>query len=125
MAYFYSLPTRSSAVHMAWTRTVCGRLKSDYRYSKDIVYNNFPWPKANETNQLRIEETAAEILNIRKEYPERSLASLYDKNDMPKKLQEAHQANDKAVMAAYNFDESMTEAEIVAALMKMYQKLTR
>ena len=122
-ANLYHFGMLTSSVHMAWTRTVCGRLKSDYRYSKDIVYNNFVWPKANETNRLKIEETAAEILNVRKEYPERSLASLYDEYDMPKKRREAHQANDRAVMNAYGFNESMTEAEIVAALMKMYQKI--
>lgn len=114
----------TSNVHMAWTRTVCGRLKSDYRYSKDIVYNNFPWPEPTQTQRQRIEETARAILNARALYPTSSLADLYDPLTMPQELRAAHTANDRAVMAAYGFSTSMSEADCVAALMKLYQQLT-
>ena len=116
----------TSNVHMAWMRAVCGRLKSDYRYSKDVVYNNFPWPTPNEKQKARIEETAQEILDARAKYPDCSLADLYDELTMPPELRTAHQHNDKAVMQAYGFWGKLnTETECVAALMKMYQELTR
>ena len=97
---------------------------SDYRYSKDIVYNNFPWPTATDEPKARIEQTAQSILDARALYPDCSLADLYDENTMPPELRKAHKANDKAVMQAYGFKADMTESEIVAELMKMYQKLT-
>ena len=112
-----------SNVHMAWMRTICGRLKSDYRYSNTIVYNNFPWPKLNEQQKQRINETAQKILDARELYSDSSLADLYDPITMPAELRRAHTANDKAVMAAYGFDLKMTEADCVAALFKMYQAL--
>ena len=105
-------------------RTVCGRLKSDYRYSEDIVYNNFPWPTPTDEQKERIEQTAQAILDARAKYPDCSLADLYDELTMPPELRKAHQANDRAVMAAYGFSTKMTESECVAALMKLYQKLT-
>ncbi|MCK9315887.1 MAG: methylase [Verrucomicrobia bacterium] len=114
----------TSNIHMAWMRTVCGRLKSDYRYSKDIVYNNFPWPEVSDADRLKIETTAQGILDAREFYPDCSLADLYDETTMPQELRKAHQANDKAVMAAYGYGASMTEPEIVADLMKRYQELT-
>ena len=123
-AELYHFGILTSIVHMAWTRTVCGRLKSDYRYSKEIVYNNFPWCNPSYAQKKAIEETALDILLVRKSFKKRSLADLYDQYKMPDKLRKAHQANDRAVMDAYGFNESMTESEIVAALMKMYQKLT-
>ena len=123
-AEWYHFGILTSSVHMAWTRTVCGRLKSDYRYSKEIVYNNFPWCNPSYAQKKAIEETALDILIVRKAFKNRSLADLYDQYKMPDKLRKAHQANDRAVMNAYGFNESMTESEIVAALMKMYQKLT-
>lgn len=105
-------------------RTVCGRLKSDYRYSKDIVYNNFPWPNPTDEQKAKIEQTAQAILDARAKYPDCSLADLYDELTMPVELRKAHQANDKAVMQAYGFDyKTMTESECVAELMKMYQGL--
>ena len=85
-----------SNVHMAWMRTVCGRLKSDYRYSKDIVYNNFPWPEPTREQKAKIEQTAQGILDARALYPDASLADLYDELTMPPELRKAHQANDKA-----------------------------
>ena len=115
----------TSNVHMAWMRTVCGRLKSDYRYSKDIVYNNFPWPEPTEDQRAKIEQTAQAILDARALYPDCSLADLYDEVTMPPELRRAHQANDRAVMQAYGFDvKTTTEASCVAELMKLYQKLT-
>jgi hypothetical protein len=119
----YHLGILTSNVHMAWMRTVCGRLKSDYRYSKDIVYNNFPWPEVSDTDKVKIEATAQGILDAREIYPDSSLADLYDETTMPMELRKAHQANDKAVMAVYGYKVSMTEPEIVADLMKRYQEL--
>lgn len=113
-----------SNVHMAWMRTVTGRLKSDYRYSNDIVYNNFPWPHPTSVQKARIEKAAQGILDARKLYPDSSLADLYDPLLMPPELKKAHHENDKAVMEAYEFNwHTMTEPECVAELMKMYQKL--
>ncbi|WP_308573291.1 type IIL restriction-modification enzyme MmeI [uncultured Eubacterium sp.] len=115
----------TSNVHMAWMRTVGGRLKSDYRYSSGIVYNTFPWPNPTDEQKAKIEQTAQAILDARALYPDCSLADLYDELTMPVELRKAHQANDKAVMQAYGFDyKTMTESECVAELMKMYQKLT-
>lgn len=113
-----------SSVHMTWMRTVAGRLKSDYRYSAGIVYNNFPWPTPTDEQKTVIEQTAQGILDARNLYPDKSLADLYDPDKMPAELKAAHEANDKAVMDAYGFDYDMTEPEIVAELMKMYQELT-
>ena len=123
-ATLYHLGVLTSNVHMAWMRTVCGRLKSDYRYSKDIVYNNYPWCTPTDEQKARIEQTAQMILDARAQYPDCSLADLYDETTMPPELRKAHQANDLAVMAAYGFDKKITESECVAELMKMYQKLT-
>lgn len=122
-ASLYHLGILTSNVHMAWMRLVCGRLKSDYRYSKDIVYNTFPWPDINDDVKERITATAQGILDAREHYPDCSLADLYDEVAMPPELRKAHQANDKAVMAAYGYGASMTEPEIVADLMQRYQVL--
>ena len=123
-ATIYDFGILTSNVHMAWMRTVAGRLKSDYRYSKEIVYNNFPWPTPTKEQKEKIEKTAQVILNARALYPNSSLADLYDELTMPKELRKAHQENDKAVMEAYGFDwRKMSESDCVAELMKMYQKL--
>jgi len=114
----------TSNIHMAWTRVVCGRLKSDYSYSNTIVYNNFPWPTPTDAQKQKIEATAQGILDARALYPDASLADLYDPLTMPVELQKAHTANDRAVMEAYGFSTKMSEADCVAALMKMYQELT-
>ena len=125
-ATMYHFGVLTSNVHMAWMRAVCGRLKSDYRYSKDIVYNNFPWPTPTEDQKARIEETAQGILDARALYPDCSLADLYDPLTMPQELKKAHQLNDKAVMQAYGFDiKNTSEADCVAKLMKMYQELSK
>ena len=113
-----------SSVHMSWMRTVAGRLKSDYRYSGAIVYNTFPWPTPTDDQKTIIEQTAQGILDARALYPDKSLAELYDPDKMPVELRNAHEANDKAVMDAYGFAHDMSEAEIVAELMKMYQYYT-
>lgn len=114
----------TSNVHMAWVRAVCGRLEMRYRYSNDIVYNNFPWCNPTEKQKAKIEQTAQAILDARALYPDCSLADLYDEVTMPPELRRAHQANDKAVMQAYGFDvKTMTESACVAELMKMYQEL--
>ena len=124
-AKIYHFGIMMSNVHMAWTRAVCGRIKSDYRYSKDVVYNNFPWPTPTDTQKAKIEQTAQAILDARARYPESSLADLYDELTMPPELRKAHQDNDRAVMQAYGFSvRDMTESKCVAELMKMYQKLT-
>ena len=114
----------TSNVHMYWTKVVCGRLKSDYRYSPS-VYNNFPWPTPTDAQKEKIEKTAQAILDARNLYPDCSLADLYDENAMPVELRKAHQANDRAVMEAYGFDPSMDESQIVAELFKMYQMMTK
>lgn len=121
----YHFGVLTSNVHMAWTRAICGRLKSDYSYSKGIVYNNFPWCNPTPEQRERIEHTAQAILNARAKYPDCSLADLYDELTMPPDLRKAHQQNDFAVMSAYGFDKKITESECVAELMKLYQKLTK
>lgn len=122
----YHLGVLTSNVHMAWVRAVCGRLKSDYRYSKDIVYNNFPWPAPTEQQKAKIEQTAQAILDARALYPDSSLADLYDELTMPPELRKAHQANDRAVMDAYGFTKGTaartSESACVAELMKLYQQ---
>ena len=123
-ATLYEFGILTSSVHMAWMRVVAGRLKSDYRYSKDIVYNNFPWCNPTDEQKAKIEKTAQAILDARAKYPESSLADLYDESVMPPELRKAHQENDKAVMSAYGFNIKMTESECVAELFKMYEKLT-
>ena len=123
-ASLYHFGVLTSIVHMNWLKTICGRLKSDYSYSATIIYNNFPWCNSTEKQRKKIEETAKAILEARAESLKSSLSDLYDERTMPPELRKAHKENDNAVMKAYGFDLKMTEAEIVAELMKMYQKLT-
>ena len=124
-ATLYHFGILESNVHMAWMRTVAGRLKSDYRYSKDIVYNNFPWPEPTDQQRQKIEQTAQAILDARALYPDSSLADLYDETIRPVELRKAHKANDRAVMEAYGmWGKVHSEAECVAWLFKMYQELT-
>lgn len=125
-ATLYHFGVLTSSVHMSWVRTVAGRLKSDYRYSKDIVYNNFPWCSPTSEQKAKIEQTAQAILDARALYPKSSLADLYDDITMPTELRKAHQENDTAVMNAYGFDtKTMTESECVAKLMDMYMEMIR
>ncbi len=122
----YHFGILESNVHMAWMRAICCRLKSDYSYTVNDVYNNFPWPNPSEAQRAKIEETAQAILDARAQYPSSSLADLYDEAVMPSVLRTAHQRNDRAVMQAYGFDiKTTTEASCVAELMKMYQDLTK
>ena len=122
-ATIYQFGILTSNVSMAWMRVVCGRLKSDYDYSGNIVYNNFPWPSPTDEQKSKIEQTAQSILDARALYPDSSLADLYDPLTMPPELRKAHTANDIAVMRAYGFSTKMSEADCVAELMKMYQIL--
>ena len=124
-AGLYHFGVLTSNVHMAWMRLLAGRMKSDYSYSKDIVYNNFPWPNPTETQRAKIEQTAQGILDARALYPDCSLADLYDEATMPPELRTAHQKNDRAVMEAYGFWGKLnSESACVAELMKLYQQLT-
>lgn len=111
---------------MAWMRSFCGRMKSDYRYSGTLVYNTFPWPAPTEEQKAKIEQTAQAILKARALYPDSSLADLYDEVTMPAELRHAHQQNDRAVMHAYGFPiKDFTESDCVARLLEMYQELTK
>ncbi|MDE6424872.1 MAG: methylase [Ruminococcus sp.] len=123
-ATLYEFGILASNVHMAWTRTVCGRLEMRYRYSNTVVYNNFPFPNPTPEQHTRIERTAMAILDARNLYPTCTLADLYDELTMPLELRKSHQQNDLAVMTAYGFSKTITESECVAELMKLYQKLT-
>ena len=124
-ATLYEFGVLCSNVHNSWLRIIGGRLKSDYRYSRDIVYNTFPWPSPTDDQHARIEQTAQGILDARALYPDSSLADLYDPLTMPPELRKAHQANDKAVMQAYGMPIKETnEAACVAWLMRMYQEMT-
>lgn len=124
-ASLYSFGVMTSNVHNCWIRAIAGRIKSDYRYSASIVYNNFPWANPTPEQKAKIEKTAQAILDARALYPNSSLADLYDDLTMPVELRKAHQENDKAVMEAYGFNwRKMTESDCVAELMKMYQEIT-
>ena len=124
-ASLYHFGVLISNVHNGWMRAVCGRLKSDYRYSNTIVYNNFPWPQPTEAQKTKIEQTAQAILDARAKFPDCSLADLYDEAAMSPELRRAHQENDRAVMAAYGFDIKMSESECVAELFRMYQGMVK
>ena len=115
----------TSSVHNAWMRVVCGRLKSDYSYSVNIVYNNFPWCNPTDEQRKRIEQTAQSILDARSQNASSTLADLYDEISMPSELRKAHRENDKAVMAAYGFKPDLEESEIVAELFKMYETMVK
>ena len=125
-ATLYHFGILMSNAHNAWVKTVCGRIKSDYRYSVNVVYNNFPWPNSTDIQVQKIESTAKAILDARALYPDWSLADLYDENFMPKELRKAHQDNDRAVMDAYGFTKGTaartSESACVAELMKLYQQ---
>ena len=128
-ATLYHFGVLTSIVHMAWMRVVCGRLEMRYRYSKEQVYNTFPWPTPTESQKAKIEQAAQAILDARSKYPNSSLADLYDEVTMPFDLRKAHQENDKAVMQAYGFDTKTmsddSEGPIVAELFKIYQEMVK
>lgn len=123
-ATLYHFGVLSSIVHNAWNRAFGGRMKSDYNYSKEVVYNNFPWPQANAEQKTVIELLAKAVLNARDNHKDEPLAHMYDPRIMPDDLRKAHERLDKAVIKAYN-KEWNTESEIVADLMIMYQKLVK
>ncbi len=123
-ATLYHFGILTSSVHNAWMRAVCGRLEMRYRYSKEIVYNNFPWPDPTPTQRARIEATAQGILDARDQFPDESLASLYDDLVTPGVLRAAHRENDRAVLETYDFPASASESYCVAELFKRYRALT-
>ena len=121
-ADLYEFGILSSSVHMAWMRTVAGRLEMRYQYSGTIVYNNFVWPSPTDKQRNQISLTASSISEAREKYPDSSLNDLYDKTLMPIELRKAHRANDEAVLSAYGFPKDITEEEIVAKLMQLYDQ---
>lgn len=123
-ATLYHFGILNSTMHMAWVRAVCGRLESRYRYSAGIVYNNFPWPTPTEPQRKAIENAAQAVLDARAEFPDSTLADLYDPLTMPPELTKAHKALNKVVDAAYGKTKFVTEAERVAYLFRLYQRLT-
>ena len=115
----------TSAMHMAWVKQICGRLKSDYRYSASIVYNNFPWPENPSKKQItEIEEAAKNVLDTRLQFPNSSLADLYDPLTMPPALIKAHNELDKAVDLAYRPQPFISEANRMVYLFELYEKHT-
>jgi hypothetical protein len=124
-ATLYHFGVLTSAMHMAWMRQVCGRLKSDYRYSNNLVYNNFPWPEAPSSVQIeRVNQAAQRVLDIRTEFADSSLADLYDPDAMPKQLLDAHRALDAAVDLCYRPTAFKTELEQLKFLFDLYRKYT-
>ncbi len=122
-ATLYDFGVQTSRVHMAWTRRVCGRLKSDYSYSNTVVYNTFAWPTPSPKQRAEIEKTAQGILDARALYPDSSFAALYDDTLMPKELRCAHERNDRAVCRAYGWDGDISEEDIVSRLFGLYHSL--
>ena len=117
----YEFGVLTSSLHMTWLRTVGGRLKSDYRYSKDVVYNNFIWVEPTDKQKQAIEQSAQLILDIRATLPDSSFAELYDEVTMPYELRQAHRKNDKAVAAAYGLEDILDdEPAIAVALLRLY-----
>ena len=123
-ATLYHFGVLSSSVHNAWIRAIAGRLKSDYRYSKDIVYNNFPWPERDEKKEQRIMRLARDILDTRAKFAGSSLADLYGPLTMPPALLKAHQKLDKEVLKLYGISPAAGEEEIVMKLFERYTALT-
>ena len=125
-ATVYHFGILTSSIHMAWMRATAGRLKSDYNYSVSVVYNNFVWCRPTEEQKTLIEQTAQKILDVRKKYPDATLADLYDELTMPSDLRDAHKKNDLAVAKAYDFENFLDdESKIVGELMKLYEALTK
>ena len=124
-ATLYDFGVITSSIHMVWLRTVGGRLESRYRYSKDVVYNNFVWCEPSENQRRAIEKTAKTILDARAHYPDATFAEFYDEVTMPYDLRQAHRANDRAVAAAYGLENFLDDKPAIAvALLKLYQNQT-
>ncbi len=111
-------------MHNAWMRYTCGRLKSDYSYSNTIVYNNFPWPDATDKQQQAVETAAQAVLDARAQFPQSTLADLYDPLTMPPALVKAHQALDRAVDTCYRPQPFISDAKRVEYLFGLYEQLT-
>lgn len=122
-ATLYDFAILTSAMHMTWMRTVCGRLKSDYRYSRDLCYNTFPWPNVSEEQKKAVSELADMVLNIRNMYPDKTLAEMYDPDKMPEPLAEAHHNLDVAVDSLYRNTPFESDEERLQLLFKLYEKL--
>ena len=118
----YDFGILTSVLHMAWMRVICGRIKSDYRYSADIVYNNFPWPEATEEQKQRISNLAQRALDARASHPDWSLADLYHPDFMPQDLRRAHKELDKAVLKLYGLKSDIDEMDIVRHLLELYKR---
>ena len=124
-ATIYNFGVLTSAMHMAWMRYVCGRMKSDFRYSNELVYNNFPWPqKPSKKNIKDVEEKGQQVLDVRAKFPESSLADLYDPLTMPAELVKAHKELDKAVDLCYRPQPFTTEANRIEYLFALYNEYT-
>ena len=122
-ATLYDFAILTSAMHMAWMRTVCGRLEMRYRYSRDLCYNTFPWPEVSETQKKAVSELADMVLNIRNMYPDKTLAEMYDPDKMPEPLAEAHHNLDMAVDSLYRKTPFESDEERLQLLFKLYEKL--
>ena len=124
-ATLYQFGTLTSTMHMAWMATVCGRLKSDFRYSAKLVYNNYPWPEnPTDKQKTNVEAKAQAVLDARAKYPESSLADLYDPLTMPPELVKAHEQLDKAVEQCYRSKPFQSDRERVEYLFQRYEQLT-
>jgi len=123
-ATLYHFGTLNSNIHMAWMKSICGRTKSDYQYSNKLVYNNFPWPEADNTQKEKVEKAAQAVLDARELYPDSSLADLYDPLTMPTELRKAHNALDKAVDRCYRREPFKDDAERLKLLFERYAELT-
>ena len=121
----YHFGVITSLPHMAWVRATCGRIKSDYRYSIKLCYNSFVWPTVTDEMRETISATAQGILDARAAHPDCTLADLYDPLAMPPDLRAAHEANDRAVLAAYGLAPDTPEPEIVAHLFKLYAEMVK
>lgn len=122
-ATLYDFAILTSAMHMAWMRTVCGRLEMRYRYSRDLCYNTFPWPTVSEEQKKAVSELADMVLNIRNMYPDKTLAEMYDPDKMPEPLAEAHHNLDMAVDSLYRNTPFESDEERLQLLFKLYEKL--
>lgn len=122
---YYHFGVLESIIHMIWTKGVCGYKDFRPRYSTDIVFNNYPWPSTTDKIKSKIEKTAKAIIDARHQYPDCSLADLYDINSMPDNLRKAHLKNDAVVREAYGFSDDMDENAVIAALLQMYKQLTK
>jgi hypothetical protein len=124
-ATLYHFGVLQSTMHMSWVKYVCGRLKSDFRYSNEIVYNNFPWPEQPSDKQIKtLEEKAQQVLDVRASFPTSSLADLYNPLTMPPALVKAHNELDKVVDAAYSKQAFTSEAKRMEFLFELYEKYT-